>query len=389
MNSQSTKKKYTLYYDESNNIRKLLLSGSEFNIDRDPSQDSSPIFVLAGIAFKGESKEFDFDLLKENLRIQEPSGELKFSKVVKIRAKYTPLEAFKYTLGSSSFETLFNYLIDNDILIHYKAVNTVYWSFIDIVDDLVMCTKRVDDIEKHSFYKSCLYRLIQLDKGSFLSLMSEFNFPNIKKAESLYFLNRLNDLIQNKLGSLLIKNENENENENKKQDFLMLFQLGKLISKCVSLFSQNLNFEMVFHTKKDILIEDFSFFYINRINTFPGSVHILDNESKIEKAVIKFFNCDPKYSALNFSFVESVELENYRVQISDVLAGFMRLYFGFLEYASIEEVVLFKNELTPLRKRNLSLLKSLLDKSVDECPLLLYRVLPLIDENKATILFSE
>jgi hypothetical protein len=47
MKLESMEKKYTLYYDESNNVRKLLLSGSEFNIDRDPNQDSSPIFILA------------------------------------------------------------------------------------------------------------------------------------------------------------------------------------------------------------------------------------------------------------------------------------------------------------------------------------------------------
>lgn len=383
MKLESTKKKYTLYYDESNNVRKLLLSGSEFNIDRDPNQDSSPIFILAGIAFKGESKEFDFSLLKKKLHIQKPSDELKFSKMVKIRAKYTPLEAFKYTLGSSSFETLFNYLINNDILIHYKMINTVYWSFIDIIDDLVMCTKSNDDIEKHSFYKSCLYRLIQLDKDNFLSLMSGFNFPNIQKTESLNFLNRLNDLIMKNIGSLYIKNEKEN------QDSFMLLQLGELVYKCINLFSQNLNFEMVFDIEKDVLIEDFSFFYINRINTFPDSVHILDNESKVEEAIIKICNSNPSYSNLNFSFVESVELENYRVQISDVLSGFIRLYFGFLEFASIDEVISFNNELNPLQKRTLRLFKNLLDKSVDECPLLLHRVLSPIDEHKATILFPE
>jgi hypothetical protein len=146
---------------------------------------------------------------------------------------------------------------------------------------------------------------------------------------------------------------------------------------------------MVFDIEKDVLIEDFSFFYINRINTFPDSVHVFDNESKVEETIIKIFNSDPKYSDLNFSFVESVEFENYRVQISDVLSGFIRLYFGFLEFASIEEVISFNNELNPLQKRTLSLFINLLDKSVDECHLLLHRVLSPIDEHKATILFSE
>ena len=67
MEVEFSENKYSLYYDESNNIRKLLLEGDEYNIDNDPNQESSPIFVLAGIAFNEESESVDFEDLKKKL----------------------------------------------------------------------------------------------------------------------------------------------------------------------------------------------------------------------------------------------------------------------------------------------------------------------------------
>ena len=118
---RTSTKQYEIYYDESNNIRKLYLEGEQYNIDKDPNQESSPIFVLAGIAFDSNSIELDFEQLKKDLQIPKnkekgkQDRELKFSHMAKIRAKYTPIEAFKYALGSKHFKTLFNRLLSNKI----------------------------------------------------------------------------------------------------------------------------------------------------------------------------------------------------------------------------------------------------------------------------------
>lgn len=70
METQITKNHDTLFYDESNNIRSLILSGDEYNIDNDPNQDSSPIFVLGGIAYKGNELDvgINFNELKTKLK---------------------------------------------------------------------------------------------------------------------------------------------------------------------------------------------------------------------------------------------------------------------------------------------------------------------------------
>nr|WP_176453901.1 hypothetical protein [Aliivibrio wodanis]VVV06787.1 hypothetical protein AW0309160_04281 [Aliivibrio wodanis] len=226
--------RYTLFYDESNNIRKFLLSGKEYNIDGDPNQRPSPNFILAGIAFQEESKDLDFDKLKSSLYLPNPDEELKFAQMVKIRAKYTPIEAFKYALGNKRFTTLFEYFVKNDVLIHYHMINTVYWSFLDIIEDIVLCTNEGIDYQEQFIYKDCLYRLIKIDKDGFLTLMDKYTYPHIRDDLSLEFLKELNELIMKNL-ALLFDVEDDGLNAR------MLIKLGFLVHKCIELYPEEPN----------------------------------------------------------------------------------------------------------------------------------------------------
>ncbi|WP_421286546.1 DUF3800 domain-containing protein [Aeromonas veronii] len=383
MDIEFTENEYTLYYDESNNIRKLLLDGDEYNIDNDPNQESSPIFVLAGIALNSESENIDFEDLKRKLYLQKGCAELKLAQMVKIRAKFTPIEAFKYALGSKKFNTLFQYLLSKKIFIHYKMINTVYWSFLDIIEDLILCSKEHQDYANQYMYKDCLYRLIKIDKENFLSLMSRFNYPKIHKKDALNFLIHLHDLVESNIESI-VRSDSPND-----LDFKMLTFLKSFLFKCIHVYGKRVDFELVFNSQKNILIEDFYFFYMNRIKMFPNSLHIFDNEYEIEGELNRIKEYDAHFNKMSFSFVESKEAGNYLVQISDVISGFFRLYFDFLEYASIEQVEDFVRELNTLQSETLTLFKKLLDQSINESHILLYRVIVPIDECKGSILFSE
>ena len=374
-----SKGEYAFYYDESNNIRKLLLAGCGYNIDNDPNQKSSPIFVLAGIALGEKSEKLDFDVLKKQLKFS--SDELKFRQMVKIKASYTPINAFKYALGQKRFKTIFEYLISKNIFIHYQAINTVYWSFIDIIDDLIVCTNVPSDYLNEFYYKDCLYRLIKVDKKSFLGLMTKFNYPNIEKKCALAFLKGLDELIKVNMTILISKLEHG-------QDFKMLMHLGVLVAKCIHFFPDKIDFELVFNSKKNLLIDDFSAFFLHKLKLFPSSHHVLDDESKIEAKLTELRKLDHDLDAVDFSFVVSKLPENYHVQISDVIAGFVMLYFDFLEYASIEEIIQFNSQLSPLQKNIMDSFSSMLDISDDECPGFFHRVIAPIDDHKASILLS-
>lgn len=71
-----------------------------------------------------------------------------------------------------------------------------------------------------------------------------------------------------------------------------------------------------------------------------------------------------------------------------MVSGFIRLFFDFLEYASIEDVTGFVSELNQLQKETLALFKNLLDQSIEESHILLHRVIVPIDEHKGAVLFE-
>ena len=69
--------KFTFYYDESNNIRKLHLTSKGLNVEK------SCNFVLAGIVHKGEYHSADFELLKKSLCLQKSVKEIKLKHIGK------------------------------------------------------------------------------------------------------------------------------------------------------------------------------------------------------------------------------------------------------------------------------------------------------------------
>jgi hypothetical protein len=74
---QNTDEIYTFYYDETNNIRKLYLTESGFNVDKADN------FVLAGIMHKGLIYQKDFSELFGLLRLMKSIKELKLKHVAK------------------------------------------------------------------------------------------------------------------------------------------------------------------------------------------------------------------------------------------------------------------------------------------------------------------
>ena len=68
--------RYTLYYDETNNIRRLTLTDSGLN------HDALDCFVLGGIALEPGAALPDIAALRALLRIQESAPEMKLKHLV-------------------------------------------------------------------------------------------------------------------------------------------------------------------------------------------------------------------------------------------------------------------------------------------------------------------
>ncbi len=371
---------YTLYYDETNNIRSLSFEFDKYNIDNDQNQTSSPIFILSGVAHRVTRITANFDKLLTELRLQKTTSELKFSQMVKIKASYSPEEAFKYALGSSRFKTFFDWLLDSELFIHCSMINTIYWGFIDIIEDMVLCSGEQSDFLNHLAYKDYLYRLIKLDKSGFISLMHRYEFPNISKDKSLSFLSDLRELALANIAKIYQDKNNE--------DVLNLLNLDLFFYKCQNLHVDDLDFLFVRDESKYILIKDFSFFYAYRIKTFPKSKQILDNEYKIKAKLEEIRKYDAILNDIDFCFKDSKDNVNLLIQLSDIIAGFFFLFFNYIENSSVQEVENFTFTLNNLQKETLHLFKKNLDKATNECNLFIYRTIVPSDEIKCGLLFN-
>ena len=180
---------YTFYYDETNNIRRLYLTGSGLNVPQDNS------FVLAGVAHVGEFDNKRFDPLFNSLLLQKSAKELKLKHI----AKGGPFDMLK----SSKLKKIFDWLNENEFYIHYLNLNPVYWSVVDIIDSIIGESCDQVFILSHLQLKGDFYNLAMSNRQVFLSQLSAFNYPNIDEAETVLALT--NDDENNLMVSVLVE----------------------------------------------------------------------------------------------------------------------------------------------------------------------------------------
>lgn len=374
---------YTLYYDESNNMRVFSLREGMYNIDNDPNQKISPIFVLAGIALREDQSDLDFEGLQTSLRLQKTADELKFTNIVPLRANFTTHQAFKFTLGNRRILNILSWLIENDVSIHSFSVNTAFWSSLDIVEDLLCFGASDEELLSQHYYKDCLYKLTKSDKSGYIDLLNRFSYPKIEKEQSIPFLQALYEFNQAAWGKLV---SNGLEDINPNSDFAHFMRLGLFFYKRLKCNVEDLEFALVYGKDEKILIGDFTSFYVNRISTFPASEHILDDEDKLEPLINDVFSAKGKIDKYNYSFVSSKC--NLPIQVADCIAGVFRVLLAYLEEATLEDVRLFLKGLNAMEEKNFLKLKQLLEGSIEECGLLFHTVMVPADLEKYEVLFA-
>ena len=115
--------RYTFYYDETNNIRKLYLTETGFNVTKHDN------FVIGGIVLKEGQEIRDITSLRDELRIQKTAAEIKL--------KHIATGSFEEILASPKMGVVLAWLIDHGIYIHFSNINILYWSILDIVESIV------------------------------------------------------------------------------------------------------------------------------------------------------------------------------------------------------------------------------------------------------------
>lgn len=331
-----------LYYDETNNIRRLTLS--EVGLNNDPDR----MFALAGIALKPGKEIVGWDALRKEMGIQLSATEIKYEHVA------PPL--YEGALASERLTTFLEWLTESETLIHYSVLDVLFWSVLDIIESL-MDDERVNINEVHMELKNELVFAVKIDPKAFMTLLHGFGYPNLKRADAPAFLKCVLAFVERRVR----KNRNRATQG-----------LKKLLRGAARLPRLELTF--LHDNEPGELIGDFSAHFMHVLCVFKQAFHVLDCETKIER-ILQRFEIRNGERRLDYRFSDSKS--EIGIQAADVIAGLIGRHFTYVLGHSLPELMQALDRFSVRQLKNLGLLRGLIDASDAYSNGLLHAVQPL------------
>lgn len=360
--------KYTFFYDETNNIRKLFLKeNGKVNIQL---KELNQNFLLGGVCYEGTTTltSIDFQKLKQDLyldkKIIEENLEIKFKHIAKGN--------FLQCLKSQKLKTFLNWISSNDLYIHYSSLDIYYWSIVDILESSVTYYPYFQ-YEDLNYFKTLLYEISKINIEQFLKILIKYNYPNIDRRKNKKFLNEIIKYID-QYKELIIREEITNEID---------------IITLIDIFRYAKNKELVFieDNKPLELIKKFGDFYQRPLGLFINSKHIFDIEEEVINHFNKFEFCNGDIPLKNYIFKDSKD--DFFIQVSDITAGFLGKYMTFINELKFSEINKIKDNLNSLQTDNIKLLFQLLIKSELKSKAFVHHIAPLSAIEKGRLLAQE
>lgn len=340
---------YTMYYDETNNIRRLHVRPDGLNI-KEPK-----CFVIGGIAHRGIVRDLKFDALRAALRLQTSVKDMKLEHIAK--------GDFPRVLATPKLATFLRWLLEHGLFVHYSALDPLYWSIVDIVDSILSEYGEAMLIIANRDLKNDLYAILRYNQNDTVDLFQRYSYPNVGREKRTAFVAELRDLLEHRRDLLPHFN------------FMMLkglLQIGEKLDCLPYLEDETPN----------VLIDGFGAFFIQRICLFKNSEHILDIEEVVKTYLADQTFVDGERKLAHYRFVDSHDEPG--VQISDVVAGLLGKFFSFIQSHEPSELVEVRQHLSAQQQTNLGLLGKLLDRSLEENPAFIHFILSLEDQERAS-----
>lgn len=347
--------KMTFYYDETGNCRQFSLTENGFN-----NLDSvNHNFILGGICFDKQPDENELKIMYSNLGyIEGEQKELKFKHL------YHNSKDFLNFMGSKRASTFLKWLSNSGVYIHYLTLNNLYYSLVDIVDSLDSEIIVNYNIE----IKNALYNFTINHTDDITKLLYQHEYPNIIDVGK--FVDEFVFLLQN--------------SKQCKNFFLKII--------CYELKNAKKNNELVFIQNNDpyILISEYYHFYLRRCGEFSKSIHIFDEEKRIQTEFNKIVLKDNGKTLSNYSFINSAD--NKFIQVSDMFIGLLSKLFYFLDNNTKEELSSIQLSLSESQHANFRMINYLILKSIEKSPLLICNINSrrnIIDREKKLAIISK
>lgn len=342
-------KRYTLYYDETNNIRSLALTDSGVN------HDALDCFVLGGIALNPGVVLPDITALRAQLRIQASAPEMKLKHLVK--------GDYAACLDSPKIEIFLAWLLEAQVYIHYSNFSVLNWSIVDLVDSLI-ATQRFRHFSKvHDELKNELHALVRPDPLGYFRLLKVFDYPNVS-------VERIPEFVR-AVQAYLFRN-----------GYVFRNRAAMILCDLLQDAACDTTLDFLVGNDADVLVNSFDTVFLNRLATFTNGVHVFDDEPQI-RASLQQRRIVCGNQAITYRFANSKSESG--IQVSDVLCGLLGKHFSCMEKSSIEHLEAWNASLSEQQRRNVDLLAQLIDRADEECPALIFNQAP--NDSKAKSLW--
>lgn len=344
------------YYDESNNFRKFRLRETGFNNDI----KSQSHFSLGGIFVPKRCKP-DIDKLIERLKPQENQKEFKFKF---FSYGKTDLKDF---LSSRRLSILFEWILENDLLIHMSSMDYLYFSLVDIVDELPEA--KVTSLYNRPL-KDILYEVVRKDIDSFVKILYKYKYPNVSNEVIFDFYEEVYDFY-------ITNYEYDNFDPDDFPKELLRQMLKSGFKREGNGFIQN-NDDYILH-------EQYELIYINNPYNFLNCTHIFDEEPDI---IEKLEKLEKDYSnLLHMTFKKSES--DILIQLSDAIAGFSAKLDNLIFNNDFEGISKYIKSLNYKQVKLIYDYLRLIVKSDNFCILFTHATVPEIYRSKYSYLLHE
>jgi Protein of unknown function (DUF3800) len=319
---------YTFYHDETNNIRKLHVAAQGLNVAE------LKVFVLGGVVHEGTPRPIDILSLRAAMRIQKTATEIKLEHVAK--------GDFLDLLRSTKLTTFLRWITDNGLMIHYHDLDPLYWSILDIVESILLGNPEL--FQYHALLKSDLAAVLRSDLPATIALFHQYNYPGLAPEGRRPFLNELIALLE--------------------YNSTVLPEFNATMLKGVLQMGRGLDsLEFIEGYPPNLLIDDFSTFYLGRIAVFKYATHVLDMEESIRSRFLETPLTSGGKRVTNYRFADSKGEPG--IQLADIVVGVLGKMHSYFTETPWNEVAADRASLTGTSLQNSELLRDLISVSHD------------------------